>query len=152
MTLRWLVAHFENRMSELGAALMMLAQAVHLVIWPQAVAASEFRLLLETLPQAWLTWGFLVAGVLRLAALVANGQWPYWGPVLRAAGALSGAVIWAQMSVALYRLAPVAGTPPSPGISIYLVLSVIELLSMYRALVMANRARLQAMIGHVETA
>jgi hypothetical protein len=148
--MRWLVAHFENRISELGASLIMLALAIHLALWPDPIAASEFRLLLEVLPQAWLKWGFLIAGALRLAALVANGKWPYRGPVLRAIGALSGAIIWSQISAALYRLSGVAGTPLSPGISVYLVLSVIELLSMYRALVMANRARLQAVTGHVE--
>jgi hypothetical protein len=149
MTLRWLIAHFENRISELGTSLMMLLLAFHLTLWPDAISASAFRLILEVLPLPWLKWGFLAAGTLRLASLVANGKWPYWGPVLRAIGALSGGVIWAQMSVALYRFTPISGTPQL-GISIYLVLSVMELLSMYRALVMANRARFQSVSRHVK--
>ena len=70
-----------------------------------------------------------------LAALIANGHWKVWGPILRAAGALAGAFIWSQMCIALIQLIPHAGSPPSPGIPVYLVLTIVELVSIYRALV-----------------
>ncbi|QDW38996.1 hypothetical protein FFI89_018705 [Bradyrhizobium sp. KBS0727] len=137
--LRRLLGHFENRLSEVGTALMMLGLSLELSLWPDAIGASAFHRLLEVLPPAWLGWGFFIAGTARLAALLANGSWPFWGPLLRAAGALSGAMIWFQMCIALSVLIPETGRPPSPGIPVYFVLTIVELLSMYRALVLVNR-------------
>lgn len=137
--LRWFVSHFENRLAEVGTAVMMLGLALEIGIWPDTIGASAFHKLLLVLPAAWLGWGFFIAGSARLAALVANGSWPYWGPMLRAAGALSGALIWFQMCIALFVLTPETGKPPSPGIPVYFVLSIVELLSMYRALVLVQR-------------
>ncbi|MDP1867015.1 MAG: hypothetical protein Q8L13_11830 [Bradyrhizobium sp.] len=141
MKLRLLLDHFENRKSELATSLMMLGLALHIGIWPDAIGASAFRGILNVLPASWLGWGFLIAGSARLAALVANGSWPYYGPVLRAIGALSGAMIWFQMCIALYQLVPTLGSPPSPGIPVYFVLTVLELLCMYQALVMVSHAK-----------
>ncbi|MBR1150067.1 hypothetical protein [Bradyrhizobium sp. JYMT SZCCT0428] len=139
MTLRNLVDHFENRLFELATTAMMLGLAVLIALWPDAIAASAFRYLLLVLSPAWLGGGFCIAGTLRLAALVANGSWPFYGPILRAIGALSGAMIWCQMCIALVLLIPNVGSTPSPGIPVYLVLTIFELFSMYRALVLVNR-------------
>jgi len=136
--MRRIVDHFENRLFELATTTMMLALALHIALWPQSIGASAFHFILQVLDPAWLGVGFFVAGALRLVALIANGNWPFYGPILRAAGALAGAMIWAQMCVALVLLIPNAGSIPSPGIPVYLVLAVFELFSMYRALVLVN--------------
>lgn len=141
MTLRYLFEHFQNRLSELATTLMMLALAVHIAIWPSSIGASAFRGILEVLPETLLGLGFALAGWMRLAALIANGAWPQVGPWLRAAGAVSGAFIWLQMCVALYQLVPTVGTPPSPGIPVYFVLTLLELASAYRALVMVDNGK-----------
>jgi hypothetical protein len=138
MMLRRIAAHFENRLFELSSTLMMLGLALLIGIWPDAIGASAFRFMLEVLSPAWLGGGFLMAGMTRMAALVANGYWTFYGPILRAAGALAGALIWFQMCIALMLLIPHASTPPSPGIPVYLVLTLFELFSMYRALVLVN--------------
>jgi hypothetical protein len=138
MSWRQLVDHFENRLFELATTFMMLGLALHIALWPEAIGASAFRHILRVLDEAWLGWGFAIAGTARLSALVANGHWRLYGPLLRAGGALSGALIWLQMSIALYQLGPSLGHPPSPGIPVYFVLSVVELISMYRALVQLN--------------
>ncbi|ODM71664.1 hypothetical protein [Bradyrhizobium elkanii] len=135
MTLPKLIAHFGNRLAEVGTTVMMLALAFHIAIWPDSIRASGFRQILDVLSIAWLGWGFAVAGGLRIAALIVNGASDFWGPLLRAIFALSGALIWLQMSIALYHFTPGAGAPPLPDISIYLTLSALELISMYRALV-----------------
>jgi hypothetical protein len=136
--LRAVIDYFENRLTELGAASMMLLLALQIAIWPDAIEASAFSKILEVLPQSWLGWSFLLAGIGRLAALVANGSWPHYGPLLRAAGALLGALIWFQMCLALFVLTPATGRPPSPGIPVYFVLTMLELVSMYRALVLVQ--------------
>lgn len=135
MTFRKLITHFENRLAEVATTAMMLMLAVHIAIWPDSIRASAFRQILDVLPEAWLGFGFAIAGVLRIAALIANGASDVWGPLSRAAGALAGALIWFQMCIALYHLVPSVGSPPSPGIPVYLTLSIVELISMYRALV-----------------
>lgn len=56
--LRRLLGHFENRLSEVGTALMMLGLSLELSLWPDAIGASAFHRLLEVLPPAWLGWGF----------------------------------------------------------------------------------------------
>lgn len=136
--LRQLLDHFADRKSELATSTMMLGLALHIAMFPDAIRASAFRHILEVLPQAWLGVGFAVAGTGRLAALIANGRWPYYGPMLRAIGALSGALIWFQMCIALYQLVPSVGSPPSPGIPVYFVLTLLELACMYQALVAVN--------------
>ncbi|MBN9007226.1 MAG: hypothetical protein J0H40_17650 [Rhizobiales bacterium] len=135
MMIRKFVKHFENRLSELSSACMMLGLAVLIMLSPDSIAASAFRLLLNILTPAWLGWGFAIAGTARLAALIANGHWQVWGPILRAWGAFAGAFIWSQMCIALIQLIPHVGSPPSPGIPVYLVLTIVELVSIYRALV-----------------
>ena len=136
--LRRLAVHFESRLFELASTSMMLGLALLIGLWPEAIGASAFRYMLQALSPTWLGGGFFVAGAVGLAALVANGYWPFCGPILRAARALAGALIWFQMCIALLMLIPNAGTPPSPGIPVYLVLTIFELFSMYRALVLVN--------------
>jgi hypothetical protein len=77
MSIRRLIDHFESRLFELGTATMMLGLSIHVTLWPGAIAASAFRFMLEFLPNGMLAVFFAVAGLLRLAALVANGGWPY---------------------------------------------------------------------------
>jgi len=136
--LRRVALHFENRLFELSSTSMMLGLAGLIALWPEAMAASAFRYLLAFISPGWLGSAFFLAGCLRLAALVANGEWPRYGPILRAIGAFAGAMLWGQMGFALFQLMPNVGTPPSPGIPVYLVLSLFELFSMYRALVLVN--------------
>ena len=138
MSLHALLIHFQNRLSELGTTMMMLFLAMHIAIWPSSIGASSFRGILQALPEAWLCGFFALIGSLRLAALIANGSWPRYGPWLRALGAMAGAFIWLQMCVALYQLVPMVGTPPSPGIPVYFTLTLLELASAYRALVMVE--------------
>lgn len=135
MMIRGFVKHFENRLTELTSACMMIGLAVLIAFSPGSIGASAFRLLLNVLTPAWLGWGFAIAGFARLVALIANGHWKFWGPILRASGAFAGALIWCQMCIALMLLIPHAGSPPSPGIPVYLVLTLVELVSIYRALV-----------------
>ncbi|WP_424627566.1 hypothetical protein [Bradyrhizobium sp. SYSU BS000235] len=84
-------------------------------------------------PEA-LTFVFLVLGTMRVAALIANGNWPIYGPFVRAIGALLGACMWLIMDLALFNAVANDGTPPSLGLPVYFFLFVFELISMYRAL------------------
>lgn len=124
-----LLRHFENRISEVAAALIMLGLALLIEVAPAAADAHSFDLIGVAIVDEWLAPAFLLVGLVRIAALVANGNWPVYGPWMRAGGALVGALIWSQMCLSLVILAL-----PSPGIPIYAVLTGSELLSIYRAL------------------
>jgi hypothetical protein len=124
-----LVRHFNNRISEAAAAWMMIGIALLISTNPQAADAHSFDLIGVAVVDDWLATAFLIVGVVRIVALVANGNWPLYGPWMRAGGALVGALIWSQMCLSLVLLAL-----PSPGIPIYAVLTGSELLSIYRAL------------------
>jgi hypothetical protein len=127
--------HFQNRLFELATSTIMVAMAVHLLVWPESLGASLFRFelnLMSALGIAFLLGG---AGILRVAALVANGSWPIYGPRLRACGAIVGASVWAQMCTSLVLYNVDRANPQSPGIWVYLVLTLVELIAMCRALV-----------------
>jgi len=128
-SLAGLVRHFNNRISEAAAAWMMIGIAVLIVTDPAAADAHSFDLIGVAIVDDWLAPAFLTVGVVRMAALIANGSWPVYGPWMRAGCALLGALIWSQMCLSLVILAL-----PSPGVPIYAVLTGTELFSIYRAL------------------
>lgn len=127
--------HFENRLFDLAGSLMMIGLSLHILIWPGSIRASLFRFMLNLMAPLWIVLLLGVGGVLRLAALIANGAWPLYGPKLRACGAVVGASIWAQMCTSLILVNASTGRDPSPGITVYLVLTSVELIAMCRALV-----------------
>ena len=128
-SLAGLVRNFNNRISEASAAWMMIGIAVLITTNPAAADAHSFDLIGAAIVDDWLAPAFLTVGMVRMAALIANGSWPVYGPWMRAYGALLGALIWSQMCLSLVILAL-----PSPGIPIYAVLTATELFSIYRAL------------------
>lgn len=141
LELRRLVDHFESRLFELATSLMMIGMAVHIALWPDAIAAGAFRPMLGFMSIISIFVFYALFGVLRLAALVANGRWRY-GPHLRAVCAFFAAFIWGQMGAALLVLIPHGGNPPSPEISVYFLLAFFEVVSMYRALVLVGNAEI----------
>jgi hypothetical protein len=127
--------HFENRLFELATSAMMVLLALHVTIWPSSIRASVFRFMLEMTSPVWIVLILGAGGVLRLAALIANGAWPLYGPKLRACGAILGASVWVQMCTSLVLYHFNSGKEPSPGITVYFVLTSVELIAMCRALV-----------------
>lgn len=133
-----IVHHFENRLFELAMTCAMISIAVWVTIWPSSIEVGSFRYLLLVMSPAAIVGVYFLFGIARFAALIANGQWRIYGPLIRAIGALLAAFVWAQMSAALYLLSTVTGNPPSIGIPVYGTLALFELISMYRALARGN--------------
>ena len=128
------MSYCRNRLFEWVMTLSMIGMAVEIAIWPKAVAASSFRLMLGVINPLNIGMFFLAFGLLRIAALIANGSWPEHGPRMRAMGAGAAALMWGQMCVALFLLTAQRNGIPSPGISLYFFLTVGELVSAYRAI------------------
>lgn len=137
--LHYLIQHFDHRLLELQSACMMIGLGIHIFIWPDAIGASAFRFMLQLMSPVTMMVLFMVGGLLRLVALIANGNWPRHGYKLRVAGAIFGAVLWSQMCLALFLLIPKVGTPPSPGITVYGFLTLFELIAI--ALVLVKNVR-----------
>lgn len=122
-----------NRLFEWATTAMMLGIAVTLLLSPRSIEASSFHLMLQAgVPQQLFALFFVSVGLLRVAALIANGRWPIYGPLARALGAIAGAVIWGQLCLALIGMSPITGTV-SLGVPVYIVLVGGELFSCFRA-------------------
>jgi len=133
-----LIARFPQRLFEWMTALMMLGIAATIAASPRSIASGGFHLMQNIgLGPHSLGWAFAAIGSVRMASLYANGRWPFYGPWCRAVGALGGAFVWVQMSLALIAWSDTAGYI-SIGVSVYAVLALGEFISCYRA---ANDAR-----------
>jgi hypothetical protein len=133
-----IVQHFENRLFELAMTIAMLGIAIWVIVWPGSIEAGSFKFLLRVMSPAAIVGIYALLGVARFAALIANGHWEFYGPIVRAIGALFAAFVWAQMSAALFLWSDVTGRPPSIGIPVFGTLALFELISMYRAMARGN--------------
>lgn len=124
---------YRDRLFEWVMTLAMLGLAVEIALYPGTIASSSFRFILLLVSAEHMAIFFGAFGLMRIAALIANGSWPTHGPRLRAMGAGSASLMWGQMFAALLMLAPLNGTP-SPGLPVYLALTIGELVSAYRAM------------------
>lgn len=130
--------HFEKRLFELAMTVCMMGDGILLMLSPASVEASAFRYLTQALPLGLCIAIFLGLGGVRLVALALNGHWMPWGAYARAIGAVAGAVMWGQMSAALWTFGMWNERPFSPGIPIYTTLALFEIISMYVALIGAR--------------
>ena len=128
------MAYCRNRLFEWVMTYSMLGMAIEIWIWPKAVSASAFRLMLNIISPLNIGMFFTTFGLLRIAALIANGSWPDHGPRLRAMGAGAAAIMWLQMCIALVMLVPDDRSIPSPGIALYFFMTVGEIFTAYRAI------------------
>lgn len=108
-------------------AFAMAGFGLHILLAPGTFAFSRYSAVLLILSVSQFATACVVVGGVRLLALSRNGHWPHWGPRIRAAGAISAAVIWLQLAVALGQ------GNPSPGMWIYVSLTGAELFSVIRA-------------------
>jgi hypothetical protein len=143
MTLRSVISHnIEGRLFEWGMAFAMLCLALEIFLWPLTLGASAFRYLALVVNTENVGLLFFCVAIARGAALIVNGRSDVYGPRVRAVAAMLGAVIWAQMLVALFVFFAATNNPPSPGIPIYFVLTACELISCYRAATDVRNRRL----------
>lgn len=131
MTLRKILEHFQNRISEAVKAAIMIGIGIQVMIEPTATY-NAFRFLTTIMSIEHIATFFMFVGVARLLALIANGNFPEYGPWIRAIGAFLGSLVWSQMFLSLVALTP--QDSGSLGAPVFFVFSVVEFLSIYRAL------------------
>lgn len=124
-----------DRLFEWVASIALVTLGLLCAAWSDVIGSSNWRYILLVIGPANLALFLFSVGILRLAALTANGRyWPKWSPRFRAFGALCGALLWFQFAAALLIFTSEVGRAPSPGIPVYLSLMLGELISCYRAL------------------
>lgn len=139
-SLRGLVHHFNNRISEVASACIMVGLGVQIIAAP---VPSDYRALdglIKCVSGDFIALFFMVVGSVRIAALIANGHWRFsrrYGPWARSVGSGAGAVIWSQMFLSLIAVSPDDLT--SLGAPVYFVMTWVELISIYRAFAMRDR-------------
>lgn len=125
--------HCRNRRMEWSLSAMMVGCGILLLLVHGSIAGSAFRLMLDVgMRQETLGPFFFTFGLLRALALWHNGNWPVWGPRLRAVGALAGMSIWGQLLLALVGFGLTTGLWPL-GVPVFFVLLVDEGLAIDRA-------------------
>ncbi len=126
-------AFSSNRLFEWTTAAMMVGIAFCVAVSPKTISFGGFYLMQDVgLTPEIIGVAFTLGGCLRAAALFANGNWPVYGPMCRVVGAALGAVLWAQMSWALYRWSLAQGYV-SIGVVVYGCLTLSEMISCGRA-------------------
>lgn len=129
-----IVRHFERRLFELAASIIMVAEGTLLFLSPSSLDAGAFRFLTDWLRPESCVLLFLLAGSARLLALALNGHWMPHGGWIRAFGAGVGAVMWTQLGLALWLFSKRMGVPLSLGVPMLMVLALFEIVSIYRSL------------------
>lgn len=135
MIIRSILQRFDNRISEAVIAATMVGVGVQ-VAFNSDLNYLAFRLINMYVGNFSIAFFLTFFGVLRLAAIVANGTWKSTGAWLRAIGAGVGAFTWSQLALSLYIVEP--PDVSSLGGPIFIVFSGVEYLATYRALGMRD--------------
>lgn len=108
----------------------MVLVGAGLFIWPSSLIFGNLHQLLRVISEFTLAVVLLYIGLLRIGCLVSNGALPWIGPIVRSGCATIGAFVLSQMA---WALATNGATPMPPGVFIFAVLALAELVSAYRA-------------------
>lgn len=135
MFVRTILLRFHNRISEAVKAVIMIGMAVQIIIMPDQDYLA-LRVLNRYVAMFNIGLLFFVIGSARLAAIIANGTWKEYGIWMRSVGALLGALVWSQMFLSIVWVVPPDAV--SLGGPIFAVFTIVELLSIYRAIGMRD--------------
>lgn len=113
-------------------AVAMIALGVAMLLWPRMMHGSILQILLEILTSQIAAVLFLVLGMLRMAALIANGHSLRAGPRIRSWCAIVTAVLWAQFTLSMGKVSIEQGFP-SPMVFFWSSFTFAEIYIAYRA-------------------
>lgn len=135
--LKSITYYLDGRLFEWSFAAATLGLAVEIFMWPGMMSRSAFRwIITDYVKDENLALFILVLGIIRVAALAANGASFVIGPILRSVCAIISAVIWGQFASSLIVYAqPV----PSPAIPFWIVSTLAEIYVAYRAMLDLRR-------------
>lgn len=136
LSLRGLLHHFNNRISEVVTSTAMIGIGMQIIVAPEPTDYQSLYTLLHCVSGDFIAAFFIIIGAVRMSALIANGHWQRVGPWMRALGALVGGAVWLMMYMSLIGVSKEELT--SLGAPTYLIFAFTELISIYRALAMRD--------------
>lgn len=127
-------SYIDIRLFEWAMSSGMLMLSLEMIMWPMTINGSAFRWLVVIVPPGFVGVLMFFAGLMRIIALVINGRSHIYGPIARAFGAMIGALMWAQFTLALIMPFAMNETKiPSPGIPFWFSFMWAEIYVCYRA-------------------
>lgn len=117
-----------------------LGLAGQIFLWPESSRSGVFYWIAPSLRGIWMSGLFLFLGSVRFYGLTLNGHRVFGhriGPWIRAIAGVVCAVVWGQFVVGLMRLSVAQGYP-SPGIPLWLMVTLGEIYIAYRAIANAR--------------
>lgn len=124
--------YLDGRLYEWTMAIAMIQFSIMILMWPMALKESAFQWLTVYLPNDVLAMAFLLNGVLRIGALLANGGSLWIGPWIRSVSGVVSALMWSQFTISLVQLSVLQGRP-SPGLPFWFMFTFADLYVAYRA-------------------
>jgi hypothetical protein len=124
--------YLDGRLYEWAMGLIMISLGLAMTIWPAMCRGSILQVLLAIMPEAVAGLLFLVLGILRLFALIANGSSCVIGPRLRTTVATVASMIWTTFTLSMSEVSIKQGFP-SPMVFFFSVFTLAELYVSYRA-------------------
>lgn len=132
--LRALAGFMGNRQTEWLMVGCFFGLFLEMFFSPDLASSSAFQYMWGGHHPYWLAVVFLLTSYLRALVLILNGRSYYYGPYLRALGALTGAVLWSLLAISLIRIIMDQSYPTQPiSVPVYVCLVLAELFTVYRA-------------------
>lgn len=130
--LRPAVFYLDGRLYEWSMGVAMLTFGGAMLAFPRMANGSILQILSYFLPSFALAFLFLNLGLLRIAALIANGNSMWIGPRIRSFVAAITAVLWTTFTLSMVRVSFEQGFP-SPMVFYWGVFTLAEIYVAYRA-------------------
>lgn len=124
--------YLDGRLYEWIMATAMIELGIAILTWPRIAYGSILQVTLQYIPAPAVAFVFLVVGMSRMAALIANGNSLRIGPRIRSWCAIMTAVLWAQFAFSMGRVSIEQGFP-SPMVFFWASFTFAEIYIAYRA-------------------
>jgi len=133
----FLTKYVNGKLFEWVMTLTMLGMAVEIGFFPETLESSVFFLITDTLGTNFIGFFCTVIGLIRFGGLLFSGGILFngvrTGPWLRAVAAVLSSAMWAQFVVGLFKFSIFQGYP-TPGIPLWLFITLGEVYIAYRAM------------------
>ena len=124
--------YLDGRLYEWVFSTSMVALGMTILVWPQVAHGSILTILTGAVGGTAAGLIFFVIGLLRIAALITNGNSMWIGPRIRSIGASVSSVLWSSVVISMAQVSVAQGFP-SPMVIFFSAFTGAEVYISYRA-------------------
>lgn len=132
MVQRRVTYYLDGRLYEWVMSGSMLALGLVIIVWPKVANGSILNVVVSAIGGTSTALVFLIIGLLRAAALIANGQSMLIGPRIRSLSAFVASILWASVVISMAQVSVNQGFP-SPMVIFFSAFTGAEVYISYRA-------------------